>query len=160
MVILNSNLVNLASKSIFYPKQGYQSVKDNKKIYYVGIFLIEQVNEYLNPPEYLHSHECGDREVKTCRTKYDEMTGTFQGLYETLGYIMVRVDPQEHFLGYGYSKQNSKIFHSHYKKRIPSSFSGTFFNRHRIQFESGAFHGSNISNIYYFCLVLPIGSRK
>ena len=56
--------MNLASKSIFYPKQGYQSVKDNKKIYYVGIFLIEQVNECLNPPEYLHSHECGDREWK------------------------------------------------------------------------------------------------
>lgn len=88
--------------------------------------------------------------MKTCRAKYDKMTATFQGLYETLGYIMVRGDPQEHFLGYGYSKQNSKILHSHYKKRIPSSFSSTFFNRHRIQFESGAFHGSNISNIYYF----------
>ena len=34
------------------------------------------------------------------------MTGTFQGLYETLGYIMVRGDPQEHVLEYGYSKQN------------------------------------------------------
>ena len=34
---------------------------------------------------------------------------------EPLVYI-VRGDPQEHFLDCGYSKQNSKILHSHYKK--------------------------------------------
>ena len=77
------------------------------------------------------------------------MTETFQGLYETLGYIMVRGDPQDHFLDYEYSKQNSKILHSHYKKRILSSFGGTFFNRHRIQFESSAFQ-TTFSNVCYF----------
>ena len=66
-----------------------------------------------------------------------------------LGYIMVKGDPQEHFLDYGYSKQNSKILHSHYKKCIPSSFNRTFFNRHRIQYESGALQ-TTYSNIHYF----------
>ena len=84
------------------------------------------------------------------RPKYDKMTGAFLGLYETLGYIMVRGDPQEHFLDYGFCKKNSKILHSHYKKRIPNSFSATFFNRHGIQYESGAFQGLTFSNIYYF----------
>ena len=83
------------------------------------------------------------------RPKYDTMTGTFQGLYEMLGYIMVRGDPQEHFLDYGFSKQNLKILHSHYKKRIPSSFSRTFSNRHRIQYEPGALQ-TTYSNLYYF----------
>lgn len=62
---------------------------------------------------------------------------------------MVRVDPQEHFLDYGYNKRNSEILHFYYKKRIPSSFSGSFFNRRRIQFESGAFQ-STFSNAYFF----------
>ena len=60
------------------------------------------------------------------RPRYDPVTGTFLGLYKILGYIMVSGDPQEYFLDYGYSKQNLKILHSHYKKRVPSSFSGTF----------------------------------
>ena len=88
------------------------------------------------------------REVIMYRPRYDPVTGTFIGLYETLGYIMVRADPQEYFLDYGHSKQNSKILHSHYKKRVPSSFSGTFFNRHRIQFKSGALQ-SIFSNVYF-----------
>ena len=82
------------------------------------------------------------------RPRYDPVTGTFLGLYETLGYIMVRGDPQEYFLDYGYSKQNLKILHSHYKKRVPSKFSGTFFNRHRIQFKSRALQ-SIFSNVYF-----------
>ena len=76
--------------------------------------------------------------------------GVFLGLYETLSYLMVRGDPQEHFLDYGFCRKNSKILHSHYKKCIPSSFLGTFFNSHRIQYESGAFQGLTFSNIYYF----------
>ena len=54
-----------------------------------------------------------------------------------------------HFLDYGFSKQNSKILHSYYKKPIPSSFSGTFFNCHRIQFESGTFQ-TTFSNFSYY----------
>ena len=65
------------------------------------MFLIGQVNEFLSPPEDLHSHEFGDWEVKKYRPKYDKMTGAFLGLYEALGYIMVRGDPQKHLLDYG-----------------------------------------------------------
>ena len=54
-----------------------------------------------------------------------------------------------HFLDYGFSKQNSKILYSYYKKPIPSSFSGTFFNCHRIQFESGTFQ-TTFSNFSYY----------
>ena len=82
-------------------------------------------------------------------SRYDTVTGNFQSLYETLGYIMVCGDQGEHFLDYGFSKQNSKILHPFHKKRMPSSFSGTFFNRHRIQYKSGALQ-TNFSRIYYF----------
>ena len=132
---------NFPENSIFYFTQDYQLVKDNKKIYYANKFLIGQVNECLNPPEDLHSYECRDREVKMYRPKYDTMMGAFLGLYETVGYIMVRGDPQEHFLDYGFCQKKSKILHFHYKKHTPNSFSGTFFNCHIVQYESGAFQG-------------------
>ena len=108
-----------------------------------------RLNEALNPPEDLSPYEFKDWEVKLFRQRYDPITGTFLGLYETLGYIMVRGDADEHFLDYGYSKKDSKILHSFHKKRMPNSFSGTFFNRHRIQYESGALQ-TDFSQIFYF----------
>ena len=115
---------NFRENSIFYVNQGYQSVKVNKKIYYAEHFLIGQVNKCLNLPEDLKNYKCEDREVKMYGSCYDSATGNLQGLYETLGYIMVRGDSQEHLLDYSYSKQNSKILHSYCKKRIPISFRG------------------------------------
>ena len=90
-----------------------------------------------------------DREVKLFRPRYDTVTGTFQELYERLGYITVRGDVDEHFLDYGYSKKYSKILHSFRKKRVPNSFTGTFLNRDRIQYESGASQTAS-SEIFYF----------
>ena len=85
------------------------------------------------------------------RLKYDAVSRRFQGLYETIGYIMVRGDTDEHFLDYGYLKQNSKFLHSFCKKCMPNSFSGTFFNRHWIQYESGALD-TRSSEIFHFLL--------
>ena len=90
-----------------------------------------------------------DREVKLFRPRYYKVTGTFQGLYETLGYITVRGDADEHLLDCGCSKKYSKILHSFHKKRVPNSFTGTFFNRNRIQYESGALE-TDSSEIFYF----------
>ena len=42
----------------------------------------------------------------------------------------LRGSPEEVFFNYGYDKEKS-----YYRKRIPNSFSGTIFNRHRIQIE-------------------------
>ena len=97
---------NMPENSIIYMNQGYQSWKDNKKIYYANYFLIGQVNESLNPPENLETYEFKDREVKMFRPRYDNVTGHFQGLYGSLGYIIVRGDADEYFLDYGYPKQN------------------------------------------------------
>lgn len=103
----------------------------------------------MNPPEDLENYEFGQREKNFYRPRYSTITGKFKGLCETLGYIMVRGDADECFLGYSFWKQNSKILRSFYKKRIPSSFSATFFNRHRIQYESGVFK-RNIHTLTFF----------
>ena len=101
--------------------------------------MVGQVNECLNPSEDLKNYEFGPRELKMFCPRYNTISGKFKGLYETLGYIIARGDMDEHFLDYGFSKENSKILHSLDKKRMPSSFSATFFNRHCIQYKSGAF---------------------
>ena len=87
--------------------------------------------------------------MKFYRPHYDTVTGNFLELYETLGYIVVRGDKEEHFLDYRFCKQNSKIWYSYHKKRIPSSFSGTFFNLHKIMFETGRLQ-TIFSNIFCF----------
>ena len=83
------------------------------------------------------------------RSRYDTVTGTSLGLYQTLGCLCVQGDPNEHFLDYGFCKKNSKILYSHHKRRIPSSFSGTFFNSQKVQFESGGYE-TTFSKAFYF----------
>ena len=103
---------NLPKNSIMYLNQGYQSYKYNKKIYCGDYFLVGQINECLNPPEDFENYELGEREVKMFHPRYDAITSKLKSLSETLGYIMVCGDTDEHFLDYGFSKQNSKILHS------------------------------------------------
>ena len=142
---------NLPENIIFYINQAYQSYKDNEKVYYVDYYLLRQVSQCLNPPEDLKNYECQPNEVKFYKPKYDTVTGKFLGLYETLGYLTVRADEQECFFDYGYSEDNSKVLYSHHKMKIPNSFSGTMFNRHRIQYESGTLN-MDFSKIYFFLL--------
>ena len=42
------------------------------------------------------------------RPYYDPMTSEFLGLYNTVGFLVVRGDEEEHFLNYGYDEAKSK----------------------------------------------------
>ena len=53
------------------------------------------------------------------------------------------------FFNYSFDKQRSKVLYSHSKRRIPNSFSGTIFNRHRSMLESGELE-SDMSHLYFF----------
>ena len=110
---------------------------------------MEQVNQCLNHPDNLKEYQLKENEAITNRSRYDTLTGQLLRLYEKLVYLMVRDDSDKCFLDYGYLKQNSKILHSYHRKRMLNSFSGTFFNRHRIQYESGALN-TGFSKIYLF----------
>ena len=39
------------------------------------------------------------------RPRYDPTSGQFLGLYESVGYITVTVEPEEQFCDYGFSKE-------------------------------------------------------
>ena len=67
-----------------------------------------------------------------------------------MAYLTVLGDYHEVFFDYGYSKENSKILYSTHKMKVPNSFSTTIFNRHRIQYESGAFSETESSNIFFY----------
>ena len=58
---------NLPENTIIYLNQGYQSYKDNKKVYYGDYFSLGQINECMNPPEDLENYEFGPRETKLYR---------------------------------------------------------------------------------------------
>ena len=73
--------------------------------------------------------------------------------------VWVRGDSKECFLDYGYPKDNSKILHGFHRKRMPNSFSSTFFNRHQIQYESGALN-NEFSNVYFFLPALTDRSEE
>ena len=140
----------MPENTIFYLKQGYLSYKDNKKIYYSDIFIIGKITPSLNLPEKLEDYVPKEDEVKILKAKYHVTTWHFLGLENCLAYLTVRGDFQEPSFDYGYSKDNSKILYSTHKMKVPNSFSTTIFNRHRIQYESGAFVETESSNIFFF----------
>ena len=98
----------------------------------------------------MRNYELKSNELKIIKPKYDPVSGQLLGLTESLGYITVRRDEQEHFFDYGYNKENSKILHSTHKMKIPDSFSSTIFNRHRIRYEPGTFSETDFSNVFFF----------
>lgn len=55
---------SIPENSIIYLNQGYQSYKDNKKVYYGDCFLLGQVNGYPNLPDDFKNYEFAPREVK------------------------------------------------------------------------------------------------
>ena len=97
---------NLPEITIFYVNQAQHSYKDNKKIYYNDVYIIDQVVPLLNLPEDLKNYQLKSDKVKLIKPKYDPVSGQFLGLIETLGYLTVCSDEQEHFFDYGYNKEN------------------------------------------------------
>ena len=108
---------NYPENRILYINQGYLTIKENKKFYYADHYLLSQVNKCINPPEDIHNYVCTEREVKLYLPRSNPVMRQFLGLHESLGFIVVRGDPNEHFLDYRFCKENSKILYSYHKKK-------------------------------------------
>ena len=92
--------------------------------------MLGQIRKSANPSSDIQSYKCKENEVKYYRPKYDRNTGKFLGLFETVGFLVVRGDLLEVFLSYGYNTEKSKVLYSSFKCKIPSSFSSMLFNQH------------------------------
>ena len=139
--------MNYPENTILYINQAYLTVK--KKIYYCDFFALGQIVEAVNPAGNILTCVIKENEVKMIRPKYNAETGQFLGLYETVGFMVVRESPDEVFFNFGFNKDKSKVLYLHHRTRIPNYFSGTIFNRHRAMIEAGEID-SEFSNIYFF----------
>ena len=71
----NIEKVNMPEHTLFYVNQGYQSYKDNKKVYYNDIFIIVQIMPLAHQPKGIESDDLKDDEVKILRSRYDPVSG-------------------------------------------------------------------------------------
>ena len=97
----------MPENTLLYINQGYQSYKDNKKVYYSTIFIIAQIMPLAHQPKDIESYVLKDDEVKILRSRYDPVSGEFLGIEYCIAVIIVRSDPEEQFFDYGYDKENS-----------------------------------------------------
>ena len=58
----------MPENTLFYVNQGYQSYKDNKKVYYNDIFTIAQIMPLAHQPKDIESYVLNDDEVKILRS--------------------------------------------------------------------------------------------
>ena len=122
----NMEKVNFPENTLLYVNQAYLTVQKKKK-------KIHHCDYYIRP-------------------KYNIETGGFLGLYETIGFTVIRGDAEVVFFKYGFDKENSKVLYSHYRRRTPNAFCGTMFNhvhRHRVAVESGELE-SDRSCLFFF----------
>ena len=145
----NIEKVNMPENTLFYVNQGYQSYKDNKKVYYNDIFIIAQIMPLAHQPKDIESYELKDDEVKILRSRYDPLSGEFLGIEYCVGVITVRNDTEEQFFDYGYTKDNSKILYSTKKVKIPSSFKSTVFGIYKNKYE-GVFSDELSSRKFFY----------
>lgn len=66
------------------------------------------------------------------RPKHNLETGEFQGLYENVGFMIVRRSPDEVFFNYRYDKDKSKVLYSHYTQNQFDDWAGCSFNRTKL----------------------------
>ena len=83
---------------VFYINQGYQSFKDNKRVYYANYYILGQVNECMNPPENLKEYQLKENEAVINHLRYDTVTKKFLRLYQILGYLILGVTVTNAFL--------------------------------------------------------------
>ena len=100
---------NMPENTVYYVNQGYQSYKDNKKVYYNDVYIVTQIMLLAVQPKDIESYQLKDDEVKILRARYDPICGEFLGIEYCVGLITVRNDADEQFFDYGYHKDNSKI---------------------------------------------------
>ena len=144
----NLEKVNFPENALIYINQVYLTVQKSKRIYYAEYVLLGQIHESSMPPSNIKNYVCEKDEVKYFRPRYDRETGKFLGIYETVGFLLVRGDPNEVFLSRKYDSKKSRILYSSFKKKIPNSFSSTLFNQHIKLIEST--DNTDMSQLFFF----------
>ena len=155
---LNLEKVNIPENCLIYANQGFLStVKSGEIAMYLHNFVIGQLIIAANQPKDIANYTCLKNEVKLLSCVYEIETGQFKGIREQLAFIVLRGDPCETFLSYGFDKLKSKLLYSFSKQQIPNAFVSVAFKNHFEEIMNGD-RSESSSSLFYF---LPsISDRK
>ena len=155
---LNLEKVNIPENCLFYANQGFLStVKSGEIAMYLHNFIIGQLIIAANQPKDIDAYVCSKNEVKLLSCVYDIESGQFKGIRKQMAFIVLRGDPDETFLSYGFDKIKSKLLYSFSKQQIPNAFVSVAFKKHFEQIMSGD-DRDETSSLFYF---LPsVSDRK
>ena len=142
--------VNMPENTLFYVNQGYQSYKNDKKVYYNDVFIIAQIMPLAHQPKEIDSYELKEDEVKMLRSKYDPTNGEFLGIEYCVALVTVKNDLDEQFFDYRYNKENFKLLYSIQKVKIPGSFKATCFGTYKNQYEDRVFSEEGFSRLFFY----------
>ena len=154
---LNLEKVNIPENCLLYVNQGFLStVKSGEIAMYLNNFVIGQLIIAANQPKDIDSYVCSKNEVKLLSCVYEIESGQFKGIREQVAFIVLRGDPDETFLSYGFDKVKSKLLYSFSKQQIPNAFVSVAFKKHFEQIMSD--DRDETSSLFYF---LPsVSDRK
>ena len=154
---LNLEKVNIPENCLLYANQGFLStVKSGEIAMYLNNFVIGQLIIAANQPKDIDTYVCSENEVKLLSCVYEIESGQFKGIREQVAFIVLRGDPDETFLSYGFDKVKSKLLYSFSKQQIPNAFVSVAFKKHFEQIMSD--DRDETSSLFYF---LPsVSDRK
>ena len=154
---LNLEKVNIPENCLLYANQGFLStVKSGEIAMYLNNFVIGQLIIAANQPKDINTYVCSKNEVKLLSCVYEIESGQFKGIREQVAFIVLRGDPDETFLSYGFDKVKSKLLYSFSKQQIPNAFVSVAFKKHFEQIMSD--DRDETSSLFYF---LPsVSDRK
>ena len=154
---LNLEKVNIPENCLLYVNQGFLStVKSGEIAMYLNNFVIGQLIIAANQPKDIDTYVCLKNEVKLLSCVYEIESGQFKGIREQVAFIVLRGDPDETFLSYGFDKVKSKLLYSFSKQQIPNAFVSVAFKKHFEQIMSD--DRNETSSLFYF---LPsVSDRK
>ena len=148
---LNLEKVNIPENGLLYVNQGFLStVKSGEIAMYLHNFVIGQLIIAANQPKDIANYICSKNEVKLLSCVYDIESGQFKGIREQLAFIVLRGDPCETFLSYGFDKLKSKLLYSFSKQQIPNAFVSVAFKNHFEEIINGDRSESSSSSLFYF----------
>ena len=156
---LNLEKVNIRENCLLYANQRFLStVKSGEIAMYLNNFVIGQLIIAANQPKDITTYVCSKNEVKLLSCVYEIESGQFKGIREQLAFIVLRGDPDETFLSYGFDKIKSKLLYSFSKQQIPNAFVSVAFKKHFEQIMSDDNDRDETSSLFYF---LPsVSDRK
>ena len=150
--------VNIPENCLLYVNQGFLStVKSSEKAMYLHNFIIGQLIIAANQPKDIANYVCSKNEVKLLSCVYDVESGDFKGIREQIAFIVLRGDPDETFLSYGFDKLKSKLLYSFSKQQIPDAFVCVAFKKH---FQEIMNEGRSESSSSLFYFLPSVSDRK